>query len=123
MKKVILIFLTIFLYAGCAVTKQNVSIVGKFSGETPWMGSFVPRGEMNLWLKENKIFELNWHDVDYSGKWERIENNYILLKFDELTDPFLYIRSGVISDRERQLRIINKNKLQFESWTLKRISH
>lgn len=85
------------------------------------MGSFVPPGEMTFSLKADGKFELNWLDIDYSGIWESSNENHILLKFDEITDPAIILRSGIISVREKEIQIINKNKIRFDNNTLKRI--
>lgn len=120
MRKLIYVILTISLFSACAVTKQQNSVIGAYSGQTQQMGSFVPRGEMNLSLQTDKTFSLNWLNVDYSGIWEGLDENHILLKFDEITDPAILLRSGVISDREKKIRILSKNKLLFESWVLRK---
>lgn len=120
MRKLIYVILTISLFSACAVTKQQNSVIGAYSGQTQQMGSFVPRGEMNLSLQTDKTFSLNWLNVDYSGTWEGLDENHILLKFDEITDPAILLRSGVISDREKKIRILSKNKLLFESWVLRK---
>ncbi len=121
MKKTISIIIIAVMLVSCAIIKQNNTIIGEFKGKTPSAGSFVPVGEMSLTLLGGGAFELNWLNVDYSGKWELSGENSVIIFFDELTDPMLYLRSGVILDTEKELKFISKNKIQFNNWVLKRI--
>jgi hypothetical protein len=121
MKKYIFTLLSLLLlFVGCVATKQQSFIIGYFNGRTPAMGSFVPADEMKLSLNTDSSFNLHWLDVDYKGKCNVLDENNILLKFDEITDLLIHLRSGVILDKERTIKVVNKNKLKFGNVTLKR---
>jgi hypothetical protein len=111
MRRFVFISLSLLLFSACIATKRQSSIIGQFKGRAPAMGSFVPSGEMELSLNADSSFYLHWLSVDYTGRWEVLDENNILLKFDKLTDVLLYITSGVISDEERTIKVINKNKI------------
>lgn len=120
MKKLIYPLLILLLLTSCAVMKNQSTIAGIFYGTTPRMGSFVPPGEMSLSLSSDGTFGLNWLDVDYSGVWELSNKGDVLLKFNRINDPTILLRSGIISDQEKEIKVLNKNKLRFDSWVLKR---
>lgn len=119
MRTIIFIFFVALLFSSCTVVKQQ-SLLGEFKGPTPGMGSFVPPGEMTLSLKADKTFDLHWLNVNYVGKWELLDKNHTLLKFDEITDPSILLRSGTLSDEERDIRFVNKNKIKIYNYVLKR---
>lgn len=54
------------------------------------------------------------------GNWEIIDNKFILLKCDEITDVTEALTSGYMSQREHQLQIINRNKIKYKDVVLKR---
>lgn len=120
-RQLIYVVLTTLMFSACAVTKRQDLIIGEYSGQTPRMGSFVPRGNMNLSIFSKGIFEINWLDVTYSGTWELADRTRILLKFNDLTDPTILLRSGIISDREKEIQFINKNEIKFDNYILKRL--
>ena len=122
MRRFVFILLSLLLFSACSVTKQQSSIIGQFKGRTPNMSSFVPSGEMELSLNVDASFNLHWLGVDYTGRWEALDKNNILLKFDEITDILIHISSGVILDRERTVKFINKNKIVIDkdNFVLKR---
>jgi len=119
MKRIIIIF-SIVLFSGCSITKQQSSLNGQFKGRTPGMTSFVPPSKMILSLKSDGTFELYWLHVDYTGKWDVLNKNHLLLKFDEITDDSILLRSGIILDKERKIKFINKNKIDIGYCVLKR---
>ena len=86
MRRFVFILLSLLLFSACSITKQQSSVVGQFKGRTHSMGSFVPRGEIELSLNVDNPFNLHWLSVDYAGKWEVLDKNLILLKFNEITD-------------------------------------
>ena len=120
MKRLIIIVFAILLFSACSVTKQQSTIIGKFKGYTLGMSSFVPPGEMTLSLNPDYVFELHWLKRDYTGKWEILDKNQLILKFDEITDISILLGSGVILDKEREVKFINKNKLKLDNVVLKR---
>lgn len=111
MKKIIFALLTVFLFSSCAVTKKAVT--GEYYGRTYSIG-----GAITLSLKSDQLFDLNWRHVDYTGSWETIDKKQILLKFDTITDPFMFLQSGVIKDSVREIKVINKNKLKMDDNTI-----
>lgn len=54
-----------------------------------------------------------------NGKWER-DNEYILLKCNESSDPYEMLSNDYMSQKEHRLQIINKNKLKYKNLVLKR---
>ncbi|MDR1544931.1 MAG: hypothetical protein LBS50_11135 [Prevotellaceae bacterium] len=114
------VFILLLLFYACSVTTQQSSITGQFKGRTPSMGSFVPQDEMELFLNVDSSFNIHWLGVDYTGRWKVLGKNQLKLKFDEITDVYVHLRSGVILDRERTVKFIDKNKLKFGNTILKR---
>lgn len=104
MKKIIFTLFTVFLFSSCAVTKNG--IIGEFKGKEGVIG-----GWMTLSLNNNQSFDLNWLSTNYTGRWETVEKKQILLKFDEITDLSLFVRSGVILDSVKEIRFMNKKKI------------
>jgi hypothetical protein len=108
------------MFSACSVTKQQTTINGQFKGLTHSMGSFVPSGEMVLFLNADTSFNLHWLGIDYTGRWEVLNKSQLKLKFDEV-DVYIHLMSGVILDKERTVKIINKNKIDMDYCILKRI--
>ena len=112
MNRLIILFI-ILLFSTCSVTKQQSSIIGQFKGHTPTMTSFVPSSKMILSLKSDGTFELYWLHVDYTGKWDVLSKKHLVLKFDKITDDSILLSSGIILDKERKIKFINRNKIDF----------
>jgi len=119
MNRLIILF-AILLFSACSVTKQQTSIAGRFKGRTPGTSSFVPSGEIILSLKPDGAFDLYWLQKSYTGIWEILDKNHLLLNFDEITDDSILLTSGVILDREREVWFINKNKIKMPGHVIKR---
>ena len=103
---------TTLLFSSCAVIKQE-SMVGKFEGFTPQMGSFIRASQMKLSLNSDGTFNLYWNHADYTGKWSFLDKKNILLELDEMADPQFYLRSGIISAEEVKIKVISSNKLRY----------
>lgn len=106
MKKIFLVFITISLCSACAVTRHSDLITGEYSGRTHWIGE-----EMALSLVSDETFRLHWNNIDYTGRWEISSKNHVLLRFNEITDLSTQLQSGVILDKERTVKFVNKNKI------------
>ncbi len=55
-----------------------------------------------------------------NGKWEIIDNEFIVLKCNEITDVAETLTNAYMSKREHKLTIINKNKIKYNDIVLKR---
>lgn len=103
MKKIIFMLFVGLLFSSCAITRDQSVFMGQFSGP-------AFHSSMTLFLNPDSTFLINWR-YDYSGKWEVLNRNHILLKFDEITNSEMFLSSGVILDRERVVKIVNRNKI------------
>ena len=75
---------------------------------------------MILSLKPDRTFDLHWLKRNYTGKWEILNKKQLILKFDEITDISILLGSGVILDKEREVKFIHKNKIKINHFILKR---
>lgn len=54
------------------------------------------------------------------GKWKIIDNEFILLECNEVTNPYEMISSTYMNQKVHKLQIINKKKLKYNNMILKR---
>ena len=107
--KRLIILLSIFLLSACSATKKPNLISGQFKGQTPL-------GEIILVLKPYGRFELYFRCTYYTGIWIVLEKKRYILKFDVRTNSLSqYAISG-----EREIKIVNKNKIKIEGLVMKR---
>lgn len=119
MKKII-VFIIIYMLEACSVYTQQNTITGTFIGKTPRYSSFVPSGTMSIHFKSNGKFDLTWLDIDYSGRWEIIKKDQVVLKFDKISD-YILLCAGTLSGEDKIVYLINKNKIKVNGNVLKRI--
>ena len=123
MKGVFFVIFVNLLFLSCATTNFE-NLVGKYKGIIPRAGSFVPTSEMVLNLKQDETFYLLHRRTNYTGIW-RIHDDKILLEFNEVDDPIVYLTSGGVPFDEfsrTTLKIINPRKLRYSEYTvLKRV--
>lgn len=54
------------------------------------------------------------------GKWKIIDKEFILLECKESSNPYEMLSSGYMSEKEHKLQVINKNKIKYKDFVLKR---
>ena len=54
------------------------------------------------------------------GKWKILDNVFIMLNCNEDVNPYEMLSSGYMSEKEYKLQIINKNKIKYKDFVLKR---
>lgn len=118
MKKLSFILLAAFMFSACAATKLTDFTTGVYRGHTPSLGTGIPHGEAILSLNPDESFILSWLGTDYTGKWKLVDKKHMLLDLDEITDAAIVLQSGTLSGGRREIKIINKNKLEFIGWKL-----
>lgn len=55
-----------------------------------------------------------------TGKWEIVDNVFIMLKCSEDANPYEMLSSGYMSQKEHKLQVISKNKIKYKDFILKR---
>lgn len=55
-----------------------------------------------------------------NGKWKIIDKEFILLECNESSNPYEMLSSGYMSQKEQKLQVINKNKIKYKDFVLKR---
>jgi hypothetical protein len=55
-----------------------------------------------------------------NGKWELVEDEFILLKCGEDANPFEMLSNHYMSQKEHKLQVLNKNKIKYKNVVLKR---
>jgi hypothetical protein len=123
MKK-ILIFITIIL---AHIVTCNAQIIGQKSMCSTFY-KLVKGKDFNtsytLELRTDSTFVLIINTAAGSpsckGKWEIVDNVFVLLKCDEDVNSDAVLSSGYMAQKEHKLRIINKNKIEYKDVVLKR---
>lgn len=59
-------------------------------------------------------------NLQCTGKWEIADNVFIMLKCSEDANPYEMLSSGYMSQKEYKLQVINKNKIKYKDFILKR---
>lgn len=128
MKKIIVIICSICLFSSCATTTCIFSHAGVYSGITPASIEWIPKGIVTLDLRPDNIFYLKWRrwdnseiqGINYIGRWKQAGDNYIWLDFDTV-DPGVQLSPHAISNKDRDIQFIHKNKIKMDDIILKRI--
>ena len=55
-----------------------------------------------------------------TGKWKFMDNEFVMLKCNEDTNPYEMLSSGYMSEKEHKLQVIGKNKIKYKDVILKR---
>lgn len=105
MKKIIFLTLIALFVSSCAV--KSIITTGEYYG--PTYGS--KGGAIILFLHQDQSFGVSWRGRDYAGKWEQIDCYRVRLIFNEITDPAMFLASGMILDSVKEIRFMNKKKI------------
>jgi uncharacterized lipoprotein NlpE involved in copper resistance len=102
-----------FVFASCKSVSQNAQ--GVYSQNGMDYQYHLTLNDSSFTLTQ-KYFEVN---STCKGKWNYIAKDTILLKCND-EDLSAKLQSGYISERERKIVVLNKNKLQLGEIILKR---
>ena len=105
MKKLIFTAAAILSLTACAAIPMKT---------TQYRGKTFRGGDMTLTLDPDRSFEASWLNTDYTGKWETLDEKNFLLKFDEITDPAIFLQAWTIDGSTWDAKFINKNRIKTE---------
>jgi len=101
-----------FLFASCKIYSQVQGIYYKDGNDYQYHLSLND----SSFILTQKYFEVN---STCKGKWKYLSNDTILLKCDD-EDLSAKLQSGYMTERERKVVVLSKNKLKLGEAILKR---
>jgi hypothetical protein len=116
MRSILIILVgAIFLCSSCSNTLYR-SVKGTYDGRGKDFYYSLSIDDSSFILTQ-KYFEAN---SSCKGSWQRLTNDTILLRCDDV-DISVKLQSGYMSERERKVIVLTKNKIQVGTVILKRI--
>lgn len=116
MMKKNLFFISMIFFASCKTVSISQNMQGRYhkEGKDYWYSLNLNNDSSFTFTK--KYFEVN---STCQGKWQRIAKDTLLLKCGE-ADLSERLQSGYMTERERKVIVLSKNKLQIDKIILKR---
>lgn len=119
--KLCFIFIILLIYSCASSNLVESEVSGKYSKNLRSKGKFSI--DYNLILNTDKSFSLSIKTQDANPKcnaeWELKANN-ILLKCYKSNNIIEMLSSGYMKKKEYHLKLLNRNKIEFENVILKR---
>ncbi len=119
--KLCFIFIILLIYSCASSNLVKSEVSGKYSKNLRSKGKFSI--DYNLILNTDKSFSLSIKTQDANpkcnGEWELKANN-ILLKCYKSNNIIEMLSSGYMKKKEYHLKLLNRNKIEFENVILKR---
>lgn len=111
-----LLFISIIFFASCKTVSISQNMQGHYHKEGKDYQYDLTLNNDSTFSFTKKYFEVN---STCQGKWHRISKETLLLKCDE-EDLSAKLQSGYMTERERKVIVLSKNKLKVEKVILKR---
>lgn len=111
----ITLIIAIVFFSSCSHALYR-SVKGTYNGSGKDFFYSLSINDSSFFLTQ-KYFEAN---STCKGKWQRIPNDTLLLKCDEV-DISAKLQSGYMSEREKKVIVLSRNKIQVGTVILKRV--
>lgn len=111
-----LLIISIIFLASCKTVSMSQNMQGQYYKEGKDYQYSLSLNNDSSFTLTKKYFEVN---STCRGKWQRISKDTLLLKCGE-EDLSVKLQSGYMTERERKVIVLNKNKLKIDKVILKR---
>lgn len=113
-----LLIISIIFFASCKTASLSQSMQGQYYKEGKDYNYSLSLNNDSSFTFTKKYFEVN---STCQGKWQRISKDTLLLKCGE-EDLSAKLQSGYMTERERKVIVLSKNKLKIDKVILERKS-
>jgi hypothetical protein len=111
-----LLFIPMIVFASCKTVSMSQNMQGQYYKEGKDYQYSLSLNNDSSFTSTKKYFEVN---STCRGKWQRISKDTFLLKCSE-EDLSAKLQSGYMTERERKVIVLSKNKLKIDKVILKR---
>jgi hypothetical protein len=111
-----LLIISIIFLASCKTSSISQTVQGRYYQEGKDYKYDLSLNNDSSFVLTQKYFEVN---STCRGKWQYLSTDTILLKCGE-EDLSAILQSGYMSERERKLLVLSKNKIKIGEVVLKR---